>query len=105
MTNNLTINFPTAIERLLDDDDESTALRCLLTDPDDDITYIYTERAAAIERPRILAAINSLSTDDRSILALALSLCPLHLHDYAICFDDDFDECESIRACFPSHDT
>ena len=105
MTTNATINFIPAIERALDDDDESTALRSLLIDPDDSLDYIYTDRAAAIERPRLLALINDLSTDSRSLLMLSLSLCPLHATDYAICFDDDNPECESIRACFPSHDT
>lgn len=103
MTNN--IIFPINIERMLDDDDTSTALRFLLIDPDDMLDYIYTPRARDIERPRILDAITSLDTDTRSLLMLALSLCPLHATDYAICFDDDDDECAALRACFPSHDT
>ncbi len=37
--------------------------------------------------------------------ALATSLCPLHLIDYAICFDDDDLECDQIRAIHPNHDT
>lgn len=37
--------------------------------------------------------------------ALSLSLCPLHLIDYAICFDDDDDECAAIRTIHPTHDT
>jgi hypothetical protein len=37
--------------------------------------------------------------------ALDLSLCPLHLVDYAICFDDENPECASIRTIHPSHDT
>lgn len=42
----------------------------------------------------------------RSELAIDdFSLCPLHMIDYAICFDDDTDDCRMIRACFPSHDT
>ena len=58
--------------------------------------------------------------DRESITQLRLndSLCPLHAHDYAICFDDaycrtDADddpfaytrECDMIRAIHPSHDT
>lgn len=105
MTTNATITFIPAIERALDDDDESFAIRQLLIDPDDPITNIYTERAAATERPRLLALIDDLSIDSRSLLMLSLSLCPLHATDYAICFDDADPECESIRACFPSHDT
>ena len=37
--------------------------------------------------------------------ALSLSICPLHFTDYAICFDDDDDECAAIRTIHPSHDT
>jgi hypothetical protein len=40
-----------------------------------------------------------------SMLALDFSLCPMHFCDYAICFDDDNDECATIRTYFPSHDT
>jgi hypothetical protein len=43
--------------------------------------------------------------DARSHFALDLSLCPLHFIDYAICFDDDTDECRALRLCFPTHDT
>lgn len=38
-------------------------------------------------------------------IALALSLCPVHLVDYAICFDDDDAECAQVRIIHPSHDT
>lgn len=40
-----------------------------------------------------------------SLMLLSYSLCPMHHTDYAICFDDNDSECESIRALFPSHDT
>ena len=41
-----------------------------------------------------------------SHLALDYSLCPLHLIDFAICFDDDDPDCAQIRTIFPySHDT
>jgi len=40
-----------------------------------------------------------------SLLALDNSLCPMHMIDYAICFDDDDPDCAMIRAFFPSHDT
>lgn len=43
--------------------------------------------------------------DAFSTLCLDFSLCPIHQIDYAICFDDDDDECAQIRAAFPSHDT
>lgn len=38
-------------------------------------------------------------------LALRLSLCPHHLHDYAICFDDSNPECAMIRHIHPGHDS
>ena len=41
----------------------------------------------------------------RSTLALEFSLCPIHLIDYAICFDDETPECAQIRDAFPTHDT
>lgn len=38
--------------------------------------------------------------------AMRHSLCPMHLIDWAICFDDADDECSAIRAIYPhSHDT
>lgn len=38
-------------------------------------------------------------------MALSMSLCPMHLVDYAICFDDEDDECKVIREFFPDHDS
>ena len=40
-----------------------------------------------------------------SLRALDHSLCPMHMIDYAICFDDNDPTCALIRAIFPSHDT
>lgn len=42
--------------------------------------------------------------EDISRMALDMSLCPLHLVDYAICFDDDDPECAIVRRLFPNHD-
>lgn len=39
-----------------------------------------------------------------SAFLLSLSICPIHETDYAICFDDDDDECAQLRNAFPSHD-
>lgn len=44
-------------------------------------------------------------TDRMTQLLLDNSLCPMHAIDYAICFDDDDDECAAIRTIHPSHDT
>lgn len=38
-------------------------------------------------------------------LALGLSLCPVHLRDYAICFDDEEPSCRKVRAIHPQHDS
>jgi hypothetical protein len=43
--------------------------------------------------------------EELTTLCLDHSLCPLHRVDYAICFDDDRDECRGIRIVHPSHDT
>lgn len=44
--------------------------------------------------------------DKLTELAMDLSLCPLHMIDWAICFDDQTPECSQIRQIFPnSHDT
>lgn len=40
-----------------------------------------------------------------SEMALSMSLCPMHLCDYMACFDDEDEECATIRAYFPNHDT
>lgn len=53
----------------------------------------------------ITSAILALSRDDISELALSFSLCPFHMIDYQICFDNDDEECAAIREVFPSHDT
>lgn len=100
-----TIIFAPELESALTDDAGNASIRALLINPDDELLDYYTPRAAAIERPRFTAMIAAMTTDDRSTLMLALSLCPLHSCDYAICFDDDDPECESIRACFPEHDS
>jgi len=45
------------------------------------------------------------SIDFISRLCLDNSVCPVHHDDYAACFDDDLDECRTIRQYFPNHDT
>lgn len=49
--------------------------------------------------------VNKWAKEEFTTLALSLSLCPMHLLDYAICFDDDTPECAAIRIIHPSHDT
>ncbi len=48
---------------------------------------------------------NEWAKEEFTTLALEQSLCPLHLVDYAICFDDVIPECAAIRTVHPSHDT
>lgn len=46
------------------------------------------------------------SRDDVSHLCMTESLCPIHFVDWAICFDDEDEECSQVRAIYPtSHDT
>jgi hypothetical protein len=48
----------------------------------------------------------SLTRDDLSNLLMSHSLCPIHAVDWAICFDDEPEDCAQVRAIFPiSHDT
>lgn len=48
---------------------------------------------------------NDYARDELTDALLNRSLCPLHAIDYAICFDDQNDECAAIRLIHPSHDT
>jgi hypothetical protein len=54
---------------------------------------------------RLMRSPHPHANDAITELCLKLSLCPLHLVDYAICFDDDDDRCAPIRLIHPSHDT
>lgn len=86
------------------------AINTLLADSHadlDDDTY-NDARATLIDADKL--AITTLRLD-RTLgerltdAALAASLCPLHLIDYAICFDDDPDDCRPIRIVHPCHDS
>ncbi len=61
----------------------------------------------AEEATRICGLLAAIATDphggqeELTRLALDLSLCPLHLTDYADCFDDQVGECEAIRRIWP----
>jgi hypothetical protein len=94
--------------------DIAIAIRCLLIDrncddfndaPDahphlDAIRNALAAIDARIDYPHDEHARHALSD-----LLLSYSLCPMHAIDYAICFDDSDDECATIRAYFPIHDT
>lgn len=55
----------------------------------------------------IATLIDAVRTDADAMTALLLdySLCPIHAIDYAICFDDDPDDCRIVRTIHPGHDT
>jgi hypothetical protein len=88
------------------------ALRDLMIDADatpdfaDDDPYRIADALHAALRDALLTLTASpYHRDDLTKLALDNSLCPMHFCDYAICFDDDDDECAAIRLIHPSHDT
>lgn len=84
------------------------ALRDLLIDRDATHTDSYDASPAHYDILRdLLATIDAYPyhRDDLTAMLLDNSLCPLHAIDYAICFDDDDDECAAIRTIHPSHDT
>jgi hypothetical protein len=87
-------------------DDNTMIIRILLIDPTTELAEEFPEWDATFA-DAILALLDSIR-DDRELfteLLLANSLCPLHCIDYAICFDDDDDECLSIRMIHPAHDS
>ena len=115
---------------LSEDDDHANAMadiRVLLTSVDfgtgkleiDDYTAEILESGGETIKKLtdalevLIAAINDddskeYTTTERqfiSDLAMGLSLCPMHLLDYAICFDDEDPECAIIRKYFPVHDS
>lgn len=89
------------------------ALRDIMTDfdrdtytPADDDPYRITDALyAALRDAYDTLAASPYHRDDITKLALDNSLCPLHFTDYAICFDDDDDECAAIRIIHTAHDT
>lgn len=112
---------------MLDSPDFSTPTIDLL-DPEYDTTLeIATEIHELLKSTFALIADpfaeSRLQREQLTELALSLSLCPIHFHDYAICFDDaicaddiaanpdlahalDYtDECSQIRMIHPIHDT
>lgn len=81
------------------------AARELLIALDD---YFDTDTDCNADTRSLLIALIDRIADDRETLTATLldfSLCPMHMIDYAICFDDDDDECAAIRSIHPSHDT
>ena len=109
----------TKLIELLENDNDGTIRSMLLNFPDD-LTHLDRSEFAQTDifdtaLPIMLELADLLETGERweidserhelSELALSLSLCPMHLIDYAICFDDENDECALLRSFFPLHDT
>jgi hypothetical protein len=97
-----------ALNALLDENDDANDL-----DLERNIFICDDDNAADLDIPPSLIPIASaiialhamLSRDALTMRMLSYSLCPLHHIDYAICFDDDDDECRPIRMMHPDHDT
>lgn len=100
--------------------DDDGAIRMLLHDTSVDEIVSILERDDALSRVTYWGVtrddvrhaltytrdvINALDVDALSLLRYEHSLCPMHACDYAMCFDDDDDECAAIRVVLPSHDT
>ena len=97
-----------AIRDLLCDDSATLNASLAITNSDDydaDIDLIASLIQDIIDDIEFSRTYTPDSRQRLSILALSLSLCPLHFHDYAICFDDSLEECEIIRDFFPSYDS
>jgi len=94
-------------------DSRDAALRELLCIPDESYADYASDMPDAIPQHEydfmrdllITIRFDKFSIQFLSMLALEQSLCPMHLIDYAACFDDDDSECATIRAFFPNHDT
>lgn len=72
---------------------------------DDDDYAIMISHADRLHNDYQTLIADTHARDILTHLALATSLCPLHLCDYAICFDDLTPECAMIRLIHPTHDT
>lgn len=95
--------------------DNDTRDILIASDDPSEIAHFLRNDATSTDAPAIAQIIleltNRAKTNNSSAreyitdLALSHSLCPLHLIDYAICFDDIDPECAQIRIIHPSHDT
>lgn len=75
-------------------------------DEEDQRAMSVTDIAEIVEAVHALTIYKYGGRDKLSDVAMSLSLCPLHMIDWAICFDDETPECSQIREIFPhGHDT
>jgi len=93
------------IQHDTEDADNYTAIRELLLDPETPEQIIGEITDNPVNTDALRHLLKGLDREELTELALSLSLCPLHLIDYAICFDDQTDDCAAIRIIHPSHDT
>jgi hypothetical protein len=71
----------------------------------DDRDFAEYVREMIIDQP--IESTRTLDAADRELLTRAcldLSVCPVHLVDYMICFDDDDPECAIVRMIHPTRD-
>lgn len=90
-----------------DSDDNAMITRTLLIHNDLDQLRIFDDELDLSDADT-LSRLLLIIADDRELMTTLLldySLCPLHAIDYAICFDDDNDECLAIRMIHPAHDS
>lgn len=95
------------IERYTIDGAFANCVRELLIDPDSDIDELAdrNETSRILDLHRVREYIINLDRERLTQMLLDDSLCPLHRIDYAICFDDEDEECASIRTIHPDHDS
>jgi hypothetical protein len=82
-------------------------MRTLSQKEEDLSQHLYRDWFIATPELEIMGTLRNFGMDreDLTQILLSLSLCPLHMIDYAICFDDRTAECNSIRHIHPNHDT
>jgi hypothetical protein len=97
-------NHTEELNKLLIDDDFNDDVRRILIEGYDGMEEYESGRG--LDLSNAWFNICNMSTDERSMLYMEYSLCPIHHIDWAICFDDEPDDCAQVRAIFPhSHDT
>ena len=75
-------------------------------DEEDQKAMSVTDIAEIVEAVDTLKGYEYGGRDKLSDVAMNLSLCPVHMIDWAICFDDVTPSCYQIREIFPhGHDT
>lgn len=98
------------LDSYLVDDDFDSDIRVMLCDMLDEgfdlTTFLlacdsdrHLDLIRCYERLKLAARVDR---GEFSRLRMRYSLCPLHGIDWAICFNDQDEECRAIRVCFPN---